>query len=126
MKTMSVNDIKLIRSDLGSKFVPQFDPGDILDKDWREIEWRCFSDATGKLFGGVWEGEPGRLKVDPYPYDEICVILEGEVALTDTEGQRRSFKAGDSFFVPKSFQGVWETVTYSRKIFIGFKNENNA
>ena len=121
---MSVNDIKLIRSELGTKFIPKINPADILDDDWNETEWRCFTDETGQLFGGVWDGDPGKLKVNPYPYDEICVILEGEVALTDTEGQRRSFKAGDAFFVPKSFQGVWETVIYSRKIFIGFQSEN--
>ncbi|NNM47206.1 cupin domain-containing protein [Knoellia sp. DB2414S] len=66
----------------------------------------------------MWEGSTGTLRLPDYPYDEVCVMLEGRVALVDEDGRRREFGAGEAFFVPRGFSGVWETLEPSRKVFV--------
>ena len=68
----------------------------------------------------------GDLRLVPYPYDEICIIQSGRVALVDLDGQERVFGAGDAFFVPRSFRGTWRTLEPTRKIFIGFDAEGDT
>jgi uncharacterized cupin superfamily protein len=119
---MTIADIRDIAVGAGEAFRPTWPAGDA-SPDWSEVEWRCFADATGRLFGGGWEGEPGSLKLDPYPYDEICVMLSGRVALVDEHGGRREFTGGDAFYVPKGFRGTWVTLEPSRKIFIGMSDQ---
>lgn len=50
-------------------------------------------------------------------------MLQGHVALIDTQGGRKDFRAGEAFFVPKGFSGVWLTVQPSSKIFIAVEND---
>ena len=123
---MSVHDIRVISQEAGTPFVPPIADEDVLSERWEECEYRCFVDATGKLLGGTWAGEPGDLRLDPYPYDEICIIQEGRVALVDLDGEERTFGSGDAFFVPRSFSGTWRTIEPTRKIFIAFADEGHA
>jgi uncharacterized protein len=113
-----VDGIKEIHMGVGAVVRPTWPDGDA-SADWSEVEYRSFADATGRLFGGTWEGQPGSLKLDPYPYDEICVMFTGRVALVDVDGGRREFGAGDAFFVPRGFRGTWLTLEPASKIFIG-------
>lgn len=66
-----------------------------------------FTDATGALTCGTWRSAPGRLDVN-YRRNEFCLLLEGEVHLTDAAGRCEVFRAGDAFVVPAGFTGVWE------------------
>ena len=84
----------------------------------RNPNGESFGDPNGEYFGGGWEGEPGTLLCDPYPYDEVCIMISGRVALIDLDGNRREFSAGEAFFVPQSFRGTWETVEPSKKFFV--------
>ncbi|WEX05739.1 cupin domain-containing protein [Rhodococcus sp. RCBS9] len=109
---MSVNDIRMFGPGQGTRFIPEW--GDDASPNWSESEWRSFGNPNGEYFGGGWEGEPGTLLCDPYPYDEVCIMISGRVALIDLDGNRREFSAGEAFFVPQSFRGTWETVEPSR------------
>ncbi|MBA4026359.1 MAG: hypothetical protein C0482_28775 [Gordonia sp.] len=113
---MTVDSIRTIGPGLGDPFVPEWGP-DASD-GWEETEWRSFGSESSGYFGGGWEGEPGTLQCDPYPYDEVCVMISGRVALIDLDGRRKEFGPGEAFFVPKEFRGVWETLEPSRKIFV--------
>ncbi|MBP1822955.1 DUF861 domain-containing protein [Mycobacterium sp. OAE908] len=113
---MSVDDIVAFRP--GSGIAHRPDWGAAASPDWDETEWRAFGSEDGPYMGGSWTGQPGTLLCNPYPYDEVCIMISGRVALIDTEGQRREFSAGDAFFVPKSFTGTWETLVPSEKYFI--------
>jgi uncharacterized cupin superfamily protein len=117
---MDVEEIRAIRMGEGDVVRPEWPEGDA-SPDWAETEYRSFADATGRLFGGTWEGSAGTLRMDPYPYDEICVMLTGRVALVDVDGGRREFSAGEAFFVPRGFRGTWETLEPSTKIFVGME-----
>ncbi len=115
---MSVDDVRDIALGVGDPVSPVWPPGEA-SADWSETEWRSFGDEQGgRFYGGMWEGLTGTLRLPNYPYDEVCVMLEGRVALVDEEGGRREFGAGEAFFVPRGFSGVWETLEPSRKVFV--------
>ncbi|MFJ3778985.1 cupin domain-containing protein [Streptomyces sp. NPDC090075] len=116
---MNIDGIRLVKVDEGEAVVPEWPPGEA-SPDWAETEFRGFASADGRFFGGGWEGGGGALRLDPYPYDEVCVMVSGRVALVDLDGGRREFCAGDVFFVPKGFRGTWETLEPSRKFFIAY------
>ena len=59
----------------GRGSIPEW--GDDASPNWSESEWRSFGDPNGEYFGGGWEGEPGTLLCDPYPYDEVCIMISG-------------------------------------------------
>ncbi|HGW4869700.1 TPA: cupin domain-containing protein [Pseudomonas aeruginosa] len=117
---MSVKQIISIALGQGDAVRPEW-PDGMASDSWHETEYRCFSSASGSLFGGTWCGEPGQLVLESYPYDELCVMLSGHVALVDDDGARKDFKAGDAFLVPFGFSGSWLTLEPSSKIFIAIK-----
>ncbi|MFK0270445.1 cupin domain-containing protein [Pseudomonas asiatica] len=119
---MSIENVTKIEKGQGQVVVPVWNEG-TASEDWKETEFRSFQNKTGSLFGGTWQGSPGRLVLEAYPYNEICVMLTGHVALVDSDGGRKDFKAGESFFVPKGFSGVWLTIEESSKIFIAVEND---
>lgn len=79
-----------------------------------------YSDPTGQFFAGIWTGEAGKWKVS-YSEEEYCHLLEGEVVLTDLDGNSASFSAGDSFVVPAGFEGTWENLSPARKHYVIFE-----
>lgn len=120
---MGVADVRTIRMGEGVAVQPTWGEGDA-SPEWSETEYRCFSGADGRLFGGTWEGSPGKLRLGSYPYDEICVMLTGRVALFDADGGRKEFGPGEAFFVPRGFVGTWETIEPSTKIFVAVEPSN--
>lgn len=119
---MSINQVTSIELGVGTAVVPQW-PADMASPHWLETEYRSFANRSGSLFGGTWRGEPGTLVLEAYPYNEICVMLSGRVALIDEQGGRKEFGQGESFFVPKGFSGTWVTLETSSKIFIAVEND---
>ena len=113
-----VQAVSPITKDAGVPFVPPLDGYQLRSERWEECEYHCFRDPTGNVLVAFWEGEPGSVYLGAWPYDEVCVLLEGRVALVDEDGGRREFAAGDSFVIPRSFSGTWETIERSRKIFV--------
>ena len=116
---MTIDSVITIEMGAGEAVRPEWPQG-TASPGWSEVEWRAFADATGSLFGGSWEGEPGTLLLDPYPYDEICVMISGRIALADMQGGRKEYGPGQVFFVPKGFRGSWITLEPSKKFFFAF------
>lgn len=107
----------------GTKFVPELSDYDANSPVWQEAEYRS-SSFHEEVLTGFWEGEPGWVDFESWPYHETCVILEGLVRIHDSEGGSRTFGAGQAFRVPQGFRGRWETVEPTRKIFIGVTTPN--
>jgi uncharacterized cupin superfamily protein len=78
-------------------------------------EW--YRSPDGRLTSGFWASTPGSIDVS-YDEDEFCQILEGVVRLTDAAGRAETYRAGDSFMIPRGFKGVWETVETVRKFYV--------
>ena len=57
---MTIDSVITIEMGAGEAIRPAWPQGTAAP-GWSEVEWRAFADATGSLFGGSWEGEPGTL-----------------------------------------------------------------
>ena len=61
-----------------------------------------YTDATEQFFAGIWQSSVGAKTVH-YTDEEVCVILEGRVRLTDLNGNAKEFGAGSTFALPAGF-----------------------
>ena len=76
-----------------------------------------YTDPTEQFFAGIWQCSVGAKTVN-YTEEEVCVILEGRVRLTDLNGNAKEFGAGSTFALPASFKGTWETLEPVKKIYV--------
>ncbi len=73
----------------------------------------------GEFVVTIYEALPALLDIsDPYPYDEFVLVLEGEVTLTATDGEKWTYRVGENFVVPKGFTGTWEMPVKYREMII--------
>lgn len=80
--------------------------------------WPAFASADGVVTSGVWESEAFCKKKAHPDSMEFCYILEGNVEISDQNGNVASFGPGDAFIVEPGFDGVWESLTRVRKYFV--------
>ena len=67
---------------------------------------------------GVYEATRGKFKA-PYPFSEHATVLEGEVVLTDSAGNSKTYGPGDSWFIEKGETIIWDIRSDSvRKSFL--------
>jgi uncharacterized protein len=76
-----------------------------------------YTDPTEQFFAGIWHSSVGAKSVN-YTEEEVCVILEGRVRLTDLQGNAKEFGAGSTFVLPAGFKGTWETLEPVKKIYV--------
>jgi uncharacterized cupin superfamily protein len=76
-----------------------------------------YTDPSEQFFAGIWHSSVGAKTVH-YTEEEVCVILEGRVRLTDTHGHAKEFSAGSTFVLPAGFKGTWETLEAVKKIYV--------
>ena len=84
--------------------------------------WNAFSDKSDQFHVGLWSSEPCALKVS-YDENELCVITQGDVKITDNNGHVFEYTAGDAFVIPAGFEGIWESLTSVTKIYAVFEQE---
>lgn len=82
-----------------------------------------YTDPTKKFFSGIWQSEVGKWKIQ-YTEEEYCQILEGTSVLTDAAGTAVTVTAGESFIIPRGFDGTWEVVVPTRKIYVIYEAGN--
>lgn len=82
--------------------------------------WHAFSDASGRFHVGHWGSGPCEIDV-AYTENELCVIVEGTVTLTATDGTAATYDAGQSFVIPSGFKGVWKSHGTVKKIYASFE-----
>jgi uncharacterized cupin superfamily protein len=85
--------------------------------------WNHYADPTEQFFAGIWASEVGAMKVS-YTEEEMCVLLEGRIRLTDSNGSVREFGPGCAFVIPSGFEGVWETLEPVKKIYTIWQAKN--
>lgn len=79
-------------------------------RDWHE-------DASGRFSVGVWATTPYVRRPIPYPRHELMHLIEGEVTLTADGAAPRTYREGESFFVPKGCVVDWVSTVPVRKVF---------
>ena len=73
----------------------------------------------GEVAVAIYESMPAVIDVSsPFPYDEFVLVLEGEVTLTDLEGNAQTYRVGDSFTVPKGWKGTWDMPVKYREMIV--------
>jgi len=81
-----------------------------------EPEIRKPTDEEKKLAQSwpVWEKQPSQF---PWQYDETetCLIIEGQVTVTDEAGKTFEFTAGDWVVFPKGTKCTWKITKNLRK-----------
>lgn len=70
-----------------------------------------------KIFAGEWSATKGAWSVK-YEEWEFCHVLEGVCELETSDGEKRRFKAGDSFVIEPGFIGVWRVIEPMKKRFV--------
>lgn len=85
-----------------------------------------FQDATEQMTVGIWTTTEMHTKPLPFPRNELMHILEGEVTLTDDKGQKTTYKAGDTFMVPKGITYQWDSTGFVKKIFCIFQPKESV
>jgi len=98
----------------------RFDRDTRIDPAARTTTAEFYGDASGAFKTGFWAAQPGQAAID-YGHDELCVIIAGLVRVTDSAGHVETYRAGDTFLIPKGFKGVWETVEPVRKFYAVYK-----
>lgn len=87
--------------------------------------WQHYTDPSKKFFSGIWQSEPGKWRI-AYTEEEYCQILEGTSVLTDTQGNAQTVRAGESFVIPRGFEGTWEVLDTTRKIYVIYESGDSA
>ena len=105
-----IQDIKELGAGLGeyTKLEYGMDEGD----------WRAAEGTNGNYVIGFWEGKVGSVEFPETGADEACWLVEGKIALTDVNGARKEFSAGQGYLLPKGFAGKWETISDAKKFYV--------
>lgn len=122
---MTAPGIQVLTKAAGRQVVPDLADYDGVSNGWSEAEYRAQLVDTRSV-AGFWEGEPGWVAFDSWPYNEVCVIVSGRVAIEDSDGILLEFGTGDAFTVPAGFRGVWHTLEPTKKIFVGVETDTSA
>jgi len=78
--------------------------------------WNHFSSEDGRFYSGIWEAEPGCWRIE-YTENEFCQILSGRSVLRSSGGPEVEVTAGDNFVIPAGFDGEWEVIETTRKLY---------
>jgi uncharacterized cupin superfamily protein len=115
---VDISAIKALTADEARRYVPPLSDYSAMSAGWEEVEYRHFVGSSSKVVVGLWEGAPGEVTLNPWPYTEVCSILSGRVAIRDQQGEEITFGAGAAFIVPSGFVGQWITMEPTSKLFV--------
>jgi uncharacterized cupin superfamily protein len=96
--------------------IPPWPDGTVLsgaNKHWQKVVHK------GDFVVALYESEAALIDVSyPFSYDEFVTVLEGRVILTSVSGEKQTYEVGDSFLVPKGWQGTWDMPVKFREMII--------
>jgi uncharacterized cupin superfamily protein len=78
-------------------------------------EYTCAMSADDKFSFGLWKRDVQRRHFER-PYHEVAYIIEGEVEVTDDDGEVHVAGPGDVLITPKGSKGFWKNLTPVKKV----------
>jgi uncharacterized protein len=75
-----------------------------------------FESNDRQITGGIWKCSPGTFDLT-FTWDEMALLLEGELIIEESSGQKVQILPGDFFFVPRGARTRWIVVKPLRKLF---------
>lgn len=85
--------------------------------DKTEINHFYYQTNNDSKLAGVWECAPCREEISSYPVNEMMTVVSGSVTVTENGKPPETFTAGDSFFIAKGTECVWEITETLRKFY---------
>ena len=104
--------------------VPGLEPTDYIPADGllegtpNEQGRSFYGDQTGQFDAGYWECDVNRHHIKASPYDEFVYLLEGQIDVMHDDGSVESYKAGDSFIMPRGCDCTWDVKAPVRKLYV--------
>ena len=99
----------------------ELDPEDF-QSNLPEQHWHIyFEDAQLGLTVGVRTTTSMQEAFGPYPGDEFMILLEGQVALLDSEDRQTVVKQGETFTVRNGLPVSWKQEGFCRKFFMTYQ-----
>jgi len=92
--------------------------GGVISGDPITNAWKYFDHPSGNMKAGIWDCQAGKWEIESHPNNELCVIIEGEVAIMDETGASFVFKPGDAFLLSEGMKTQWTVKEYVKKIFM--------
>ena len=93
-------------------------PSEFTTSDHTElIHFAHLNEKTG-VSSGTWKCAPYKAHFESYPCDEMMVVLDGVLKLTDSNGTIETFTKGDTLFISKGTSLTWEITETMHKYFM--------
>ncbi|MDH5354272.1 MAG: cupin domain-containing protein [Gammaproteobacteria bacterium] len=77
-----------------------------------------------RVISGVWDCTAFEQKRFPYDVDEFMLVLGGSISIEDESGHTETFRAGESFILPKYTDCAWKQSELALKFY--FIHDNPA
>ncbi len=61
----------------------------------------CFTDPSHQFSCGLWDSSAFETPAVPCPRNELVILVQGSMTLTDENGHEHLFEAGETAYVPK-------------------------
>jgi uncharacterized cupin superfamily protein len=82
--------------------------GEIVEGTCEQVLDVFMTSEKGNFLAGVWTCTPGTMKLTDYPFNEMAVIIEGRIIVTEEDsGTVQEFGPGESLAIRKGFRGSW-------------------
>ncbi len=94
----------------------------IVSGDPEQRGCQYFTTENDKFISGVWDCTEHELILGHYEVDELMVVLEGSITIKDKSGHEETFRAGESFIIPKGTECAWKQYEYTRKFYAIYDN----
>lgn len=97
----------------------------------RDLKQKRLYDGTD-MRAYVVASQTKKVRQDNYRVEEVILLLSGMARLTPDGGELNTFYTGDFFFVPRGYNGYWETVggqnhyLYEFSVIVKQKNEKDT
>jgi uncharacterized protein len=69
--------------------------------------YTAYTDPSGVFTAGVWACDAGTLEITDLGVDEACYLIEGEVEISDAQGNCERYGPGEAFVLHRGFTGTW-------------------
>ena len=93
-------------------------PGCLISGTPNERGVTQFTSEDGTVNAGVWTCDTYRERIPSYPCDELFVVIEGSVTLTEEGRDPRSYGPGDAFVIRRGTVCEFEATGPLRKFYM--------
>jgi uncharacterized cupin superfamily protein len=100
---------------LFGELTPDPDRPDTIDSGDPEM-W-VGSLTEGAIESGVWTCSVGGWPETDYAVNEVMVMVDGRLRITNADGTTHELTEGDMFFLPKGWSGRWDVLEDMKKIY---------